>query len=82
LEPLICTSNTNPNVEPFKSGVEKSLNVALVVSQTDITTPALMYPEPLVITYSKCALEPVNFEMDAIVTPVVLIDEPDCDSIN
>jgi hypothetical protein len=41
-----------------------------------------MYPEPLVITYSKCALEPVNFEMDTIVTPVVLIDEPDCDSIN
>jgi hypothetical protein len=41
-----------------------------------------MYPEPLVITYSKCTHEPVIFGIDVTVTPVVLIDVPDCDSIN
>ena len=81
-EPLIEASKPNPNVDPFKSGVEVSLKVALVESHTAITTPALMYPEPFVITYSKCAHEPVTFGIDVIVTPVVLIDEPDCDSIN
>ena len=81
-EPLIITSKTNPNVEPFKSGVEVSLNVADELSQTVITVPALVYPEPFVITYSKWAEEPVDLGIEVIVTPVVLIDAPDWDSIN
>lgn len=74
---LTVTLNVNPNVEPFKSGVDTSVYVAVELSQTAITKPALIYPEPFLITYSKYALEPVEVGNVVIVTPVVLIDEPD-----
>ena len=41
--PSLVTVNDISSVEPFKSGVELSVNVALVASHTDITTPALIY---------------------------------------
>jgi hypothetical protein len=74
---LTITLKLKPNVEPFKSGVETSVYVAVELFQTAITNPALIYPDPFVITYSKYALEPVDVGNDAIVTFVVLIDEPD-----
>ena len=49
-EPLTITLKFNPNVDPFKSGVDTSVYVAVELSQTDITKPALMYPDPFVIT--------------------------------
>ena len=45
--PLFVTSNFTSSVTPFMSGVDRSVNVAVVVFQTTITVPALESPESL-----------------------------------
>ena len=72
--PLIDTVKLKPNVEPFKSGVELSVNEVFVPSQTHITTPALYCPPIPLIRYSKCALEPEITFTDATITPVEEIE--------
>jgi len=44
--PPTVTVNPNPNVEPFKSGVEVSVNAAPLLSHVAITVPSLLLPEP------------------------------------
>ena len=46
--PPTVTVNPNPNVEPFKSGVEVSVHEAPLLSHVVITVPSLLLPEPSV----------------------------------